>query len=45
MSIKVFCINGRREFLLVKLKEFYKKNGIMIKYIILYIYKKNDIVK
>lgn len=48
--IKVFYTDGGKEFIFVKLKTFYKKTfykkrGIIFKYIALYIHKKNSFVE
>lgn len=38
--MKTFYINEKKEFILAKFKKFYQKKDIIIKYIVLYIYKK-----
>ena len=43
--IKVFYTDSGKEFIFVKLKTFYKKSGIIFKYIALYIHKKNSFVE
>lgn len=43
--MKAFYINKKREFILIKLQNFYNKKNIIIKYITIYIYKKNNLVK
>lgn len=43
MSIKLLCVNGGGEFILAKLKKFYKKRGITIKYIAPFMYEENGL--
>lgn len=43
--MKIIYTNNKKEFISIKLKIFYKKNNITLKYKILYIYKKNRFVK
>ena len=43
--MKTFYANKKGEFIFIKLKNFYNKKEIIIKYIVLYIYKKNSIAK
>lgn len=43
--MKVLWADGKRKFISTKLKEFCKKQGINIKYIIPYLYKENSLAK
>lgn len=43
--MKCFYINKKKIFILAKFKKFYKKKNIIIKYVVLYIYKKNRVIK
>ena len=43
--MKIFCTNGRGEFILVKLKDIYNKNSILIKYLAPYMYKETGLAK
>ena len=45
MAIKAFRTYKKGKFISAKLREFYKKKSIMIKYIALYIHKENDLAK
>lgn len=43
--MQILGVDGSRKFMLVKFWSFNKKRGISMKYIVLYIYKKNKLVK
>lgn len=43
--MQVLYANRKEEFIFAKLKKFYNKRKIKIKYIASYIYKKNSIIK
>lgn len=43
--MKILYIDKKREFIFFKLKVFYKKKDITLKYAILYISKKNKLAK
>lgn len=42
--MKTLYVNGRGEFISIKLKTFYNEKNINLKYIIPYIYKENSFV-
>lgn len=43
--MKILCIDGREEFISIKLRNFCKKKGIVFKYAVSDIYKKNGIAE
>lgn len=45
MSMKLLYANRSEEFILAKLKEFYKKKSIIIKYTVLYIHEENRLAE
>lgn len=43
--IKTLCTDKKKEFISIKIKGFYNKKGITLKYMILYIYENNGLVE
>lgn len=44
-SIKALCADGGGKFISAKLKDFYKKKDITIKYVASYMYNENNILE
>lgn len=44
-SIKILYTDGGREFISIKLRYFYNKKGIILKYVVSYMHKKKNIVE
>lgn len=41
--MKTICANRGKKFILIKLKDFYNKKHIIIKYLVTYMRKKNKV--
>lgn len=44
-TMKILCINEDKEFISIKLRVFYEKKDIALKYVIFYIYEENKLAE